>query len=283
MRRRYWLAFWRSAAASPRPGEAPAWFNERAGRGRRRLSRACATCPRTTTANTNAAYWAAVEAELIAARQEAEEQSALRARAAAETPTSSSKKRARSWKRRAKRIRNDRSGAMSTSDFHKIRRLPPYVFEEVNRLKARLRGQGVDIIDFGMGNPDLPVPQHIVEKLCETARQAAHQPLLRFARHSGSAQGDGRLLRAPLRREAQSGHADRLDARLEGRLRQSGAGDHGAGRRDHFAEPVLPDPRVRLHHGGRRHSFDRSAFAGAVSCAASAAPCATRCRRRSRW
>ena len=56
-------------------------------------------------------------------------------------------------------------------DFHKIRRLPPYVFEEVNRLKARLRGKGVDIIDFGMGNPDLPVPPHIVEKLCETARK----------------------------------------------------------------------------------------------------------------
>jgi len=60
---------------------------------------------------------------------------------------------------------------MSTSDFHKIRRLPPYVFEEVNRLKARLRAKGVDIIDFGMGNPDLPVPEHIVEKLCETARK----------------------------------------------------------------------------------------------------------------
>ena len=56
------------------------------------------------------------------------------------------------------------------TDFHKIRRLPPYVFEEVNRLKARLRAQGVDIIDFGMGNPDMPTPPHIVEKLIETAR-----------------------------------------------------------------------------------------------------------------
>jgi alanine-synthesizing transaminase len=55
-------------------------------------------------------------------------------------------------------------------DFHKIRRLPPYVFEEVNRLKGRLRGQGVDIIDFGMGNPDMPTPKHIVDKLIETAR-----------------------------------------------------------------------------------------------------------------
>src|SRR6201996_6486454 len=56
------------------------------------------------------------------------------------------------------------------ADFHKIRRLPPYVFEEVNRLKARLRADGVDIIDFGMGNPDMPTPKHIVDKLVETAR-----------------------------------------------------------------------------------------------------------------
>ncbi|KAF0181249.1 MAG: LL-diaminopimelate aminotransferase [Hyphomonadaceae bacterium] len=58
-----------------------------------------------------------------------------------------------------------------TTDFHKIRRLPPYVFEEVNKLKARLRAKGDDIIDFGMGNPDLPVPPHIIEKLVETARK----------------------------------------------------------------------------------------------------------------
>ena len=57
-----------------------------------------------------------------------------------------------------------------TTDFHRIRRLPPYVFEEVNRIKARLRGQGVDIIDFGMGNPDMPTPKHIVDKMIETAR-----------------------------------------------------------------------------------------------------------------
>ena len=57
-----------------------------------------------------------------------------------------------------------------TPEFHRIRRLPPYVFEEVNRLKARLRADGVDIIDFGMGNPDMPTPKHIVDKLVETAR-----------------------------------------------------------------------------------------------------------------
>lgn len=57
------------------------------------------------------------------------------------------------------------------TDFHKIRRLPPYVFEQVNRTKAALRADGADIIDLGMGNPDLPTPPHIIEKLIETARK----------------------------------------------------------------------------------------------------------------
>jgi alanine-synthesizing transaminase len=58
-----------------------------------------------------------------------------------------------------------------TDDFHRIRRLPPYVFEQVNLLKAGLRAQGVDIIDFGMGNPDMPTPRHIVDKLIETVKR----------------------------------------------------------------------------------------------------------------
>jgi alanine-synthesizing transaminase len=57
-----------------------------------------------------------------------------------------------------------------SGEFHKIRRLPPYVFEQVNRRKAQLRAGGMDIIDLGMGNPDMPTPPHIVEKLVETAR-----------------------------------------------------------------------------------------------------------------
>ena len=52
--------------------------------------------------------------------------------------------------------------------FHRIRRLPPYVFEQVNRAKAAARNAGADIIDLGMGNPDLPAPAHVVEKLKET-------------------------------------------------------------------------------------------------------------------
>jgi alanine-synthesizing transaminase len=53
-------------------------------------------------------------------------------------------------------------------EFHRIKRLPPYIFEIVNRAKAGARNQGADIIDLGMGNPDLPTPAHVVEKLKET-------------------------------------------------------------------------------------------------------------------
>jgi alanine-synthesizing transaminase len=55
-------------------------------------------------------------------------------------------------------------------EFHKVRRLPPYVFEQVNRLKASARSAGADIIDLGMGNPDLPTPKSIVDKLCDVVR-----------------------------------------------------------------------------------------------------------------
>ena len=57
-----------------------------------------------------------------------------------------------------------------SEEFHKIRRLPPYVFEQVNRLKAAARARGADIIDLGMGNPDLPTPQSVVDKLCEVVQ-----------------------------------------------------------------------------------------------------------------
>ena len=58
-----------------------------------------------------------------------------------------------------------------TDEFYRIKRLPPYVFAEVNKLKAQLRAQGQDIIDFGFGNPDLPTPQHVIDKLIETVQK----------------------------------------------------------------------------------------------------------------
>jgi len=61
-------------------------------------------------------------------------------------------------------------------DFQRIKRLPPYVFNIVNALKAEARARGEDIIDFGMGNPDQPTPKHIVDKMVEaTQRNDTHR------------------------------------------------------------------------------------------------------------
>ena len=58
-----------------------------------------------------------------------------------------------------------------SEEFPRIKRLPPYVFNIVNELKMEERRRGEDIIDFGMGNPDQPAPQHVVDKLIEAARR----------------------------------------------------------------------------------------------------------------
>ncbi len=60
---------------------------------------------------------------------------------------------------------------MSTDDFYRIKRLPPYVIAEVNGMRAAARAGGEDIIDLGMGNPDLPPPPHVIEKLVEVAQK----------------------------------------------------------------------------------------------------------------
>jgi alanine-synthesizing transaminase len=75
------------------------------------------------------------------------------------------------------------------TDFHRIKRLPPYVFEQVNKIKAAERAKGVDIVDLGMGNPDLPAPKHVIDKLVETAGKP------RTDRYSAS-KGIGGLRRA---------------------------------------------------------------------------------------
>lgn len=56
-------------------------------------------------------------------------------------------------------------------EFHRIRRLPPYVFDIVNRLKREARARGEDVVDFGMGNPDQPAPAHVIAKLVEAAQR----------------------------------------------------------------------------------------------------------------
>ncbi len=60
---------------------------------------------------------------------------------------------------------------MSEDEFYRIKRLPPYVIAEVNAMRAAARAAGEDIIDLGMGNPDLPPPAHVIEKLVEVAQK----------------------------------------------------------------------------------------------------------------
>ncbi len=62
-----------------------------------------------------------------------------------------------------------------SEEFYRMKRLPPYVIAEVNGMRAAARAEGKDIIDLGMGNPDLPPPQHVIDKLCEVAmKPSAH-------------------------------------------------------------------------------------------------------------
>jgi len=133
------------------------------------------------------------------------------------------------------------------TDFYRIKRLPPYVIEEVNVLKAQARAAGEDIIDFSMGNPDMPTPKHIVDKLIETARDPRFQSLLRQPRHS-------RVCEKPIPRSTSAASASKV--RLAGEvianigskegLRQSRPGDHRT-RRVLLVPTRLSDPRFRLH------------------------------------
>ena len=152
-------------------------------------------------------------------------------------------------------------------EFYRIKRLPPYVFAEVNALKAKARAAGRDVIDLGMGNPDGATPEHIVKKLIE----AVQNP-----RAHGYSVSRGI---AGLRRAYAAYYARRFGVELDpeseiivtlglqGRARQSGAGDHRAGRYRAGAEPVLSHPRLRLHHGGRLGAPRAARCRASISCA----------------
>ncbi|WP_264786216.1 aminotransferase class I/II-fold pyridoxal phosphate-dependent enzyme, partial [Gluconobacter cerinus] len=58
-----------------------------------------------------------------------------------------------------------------SDDFYRLKLLPPYVIAETNAMRAAARSAGEDVIDLGMGNPDLPPPEHVIEKLVEVARR----------------------------------------------------------------------------------------------------------------
>ena len=140
---------------------------------------------------------------------------------------------------------------MDDSEFHRLKRLPPYVFAEVNAMKARARAAGQDIIDLGMGNPDLPTAPHIVAKLAEAAANPRAHGYSASRGIPGLRKAQAAYYAAPLRRRARSRERDHRHAGLEGRPRQSRAGDHLAGRHRAGAQPELSDPSLRLHHRRR--------------------------------
>ena len=83
-----------------------------------------------------------------------------------------------------------------SEEFYRIKRLPPYVIAEVNAMRAAARAAGEDIIDLGMGNPDLPPPQHVIDKLCEVAQQARRARLFAVEGHSRAAHARRRIITA---------------------------------------------------------------------------------------
>ena len=73
-------------------------------------------------------------------------------------------------------MQHGRHDGAVTEEFYRIKRLPPYVFAEVNAMKAAARARGEDIIDLGMGNPDGAPPKHVIDKLAEVAaKPTAHR------------------------------------------------------------------------------------------------------------
>ena len=148
--------------------------------------------------------------------------------------------------------RQIRLGARTMEEFYRIRRLPPYVFEQINRAKAAARNAGADIIDLGMGNPDLPTPPHVIEKLKETLGKPKTDRYSASRGVTGLRKAQAGYYARRFGVKPQSRHADRGHARLQGRLCQRRSGDHGAGRCRAVPEPELSDSRIRLPDGGRR-------------------------------
>ena len=144
-----------------------------------------------------------------------------------------------------------------SEEFYRIKRLPPYVIAEVNGMRAAARAAGEDIIDLGMGNPDLPPPAHVIEKLCEVASQARRARLFAVQGHSGAAPRAGELLWPPLRSRGRSRDRGGRHDGIERGPRKPRDRDHRAGRRDPRAQSFLPDPHLRLHH--RRRDDPRGA------------------------
>ena len=117
------------------------------------------------------------------------------------------------------------------TDFHRIRRLPPYVFEQVNRLKAARAPPAPTSSTSAWAIRTCRRRSTSIDKLIETVGKPRTNRYSASRGITGLRRAQAAYYGAPLRREARPGHAGRRDPRLEGGLRQHGAGDHRAGRR----------------------------------------------------
>lgn len=162
-------------------------------------------------------------------------------------------------------------------DFHRIRRLPPYVFAEVNSAKAKARAAAEDIVDLGMGNPDSPTPPHIVAKLVEAVQDPRTH---RYSMSKG----------IPGLRKALAGYYDRrfgvkLDPETEV-VATLGSKEGLANLAQAIASPgdtiLVPNPSYPIHQFGFIIAGARSAPSPTRPttrcCARWTAPCAIRCR-----
>ena len=167
-------------------------------------------------------------------------------------------------------------------EFYRIKRLPPYVFETVNRAKAAARNAGADIIDLGMGNPDLPTPAHVIEKMKETLGKP------RTDRYSASKGIAG------LRRAQAAYYARRFGVKLNPDTQvvaTLGSKEGFANVAQAITAPgdvvLVPDPSYPIHAfgflmaGGVIRSVPSDPTPS--SSRSSSAPSPTRSRSRSRW
>jgi alanine-synthesizing transaminase len=170
---------------------------------------------------------------------------------------------------------------MDDNEFHRIKRLPPYVFAEVNAMKARARSAGQDVIDLGMGNPDLPTAPHIVAKLAE----AAANP-----RAHGYSASRG----IPGLRKAQAAYyARRFNVELDPEseiIVTLGSKEGLANLAQAITSPgdivLVPNPSPTASSSPAARcatSRCRAAPRSTSFCRHSSARCATRCPSRSRW
>ena len=107
---------------------------------------------------------------------------------------------------RSAAAQHHRHGGMS-DEFYRIQRLPPYVFAEVNAMKAAARARGEDIVDLGMGNPDGAPPKHVIDKLAEVAAKPTAHRYSASKGIPGLRKAQAAYYSAPLRGRARSRHA----------------------------------------------------------------------------